>query len=109
MVKDHGTAGEDQAGVRGGGGDVVAAGFAFELIAEVPEPAQGELARVGLGCAERAAAPHAVEPAEERPIGGHGGLARTDPGPSGTVPDGLAEAAAVVGQDAEAAALRSLR
>ena len=108
-VEDHGAAGEDQAGVRGGGGDVLAAGFALELVAEVPEPAQRELTGVPLGGAERPAPPDAVEPAEERAVGGHGGLARTDAGQSGTVPDGLAEAAAVVGQDAEAAAFRGFR
>ena len=69
MVQDHGAAREDQAGVGGPRGDVAAAGLAFEFVAEVAQPAQGEFAGVALGGGEGAAAPDAVEPAEERALG----------------------------------------
>ncbi len=107
MVQDHGAAGEDQAGIRGGCVDAAAAGLALEFIAEVAEPAEGELARVTLRGAQGAAAPDAVEPTEKSALGPNGGVAHAHPGPAGTVPDRLAVAAAVVGQDAEAAALGS--
>ncbi|MCY1229417.1 hypothetical protein D9M72_417810 [compost metagenome] len=111
MVQDQCPAGEDHGGIGDPGRNVAAAGFALEFVAQVAQPAEGEFAGVALRRAEGAAAPDGVEPAEERSGGSNHGGAGGQPGHAGTVPDVLAEAAAVVRHDAEAAALggRSVR
>ncbi|BBE24020.1 hypothetical protein MN0502_29030 [Arthrobacter sp. MN05-02] len=103
MVEDDGATGEDQGGVGKGPRrrSGPAARLPLQLVAQIAQPTQPELAPEALRGTHGAATPGVVEPPEEGLADARGDRTRRDLGDAGAVQGLLPEDAAGIREDAE--------